>query len=99
VKFCSRNRIFAFGAEEFRNLVLFNTEVEVGGSSATRCSAGHSHTSGIPISICVACVACVNVAVVVVVVVLMDSDIITSKSHFCTVFVFVPEKAINLFVD
>jgi hypothetical protein len=69
---------------------LFNPEVKIGGSSTTRCSAGRSHTGGIPVSIRV---ACISIAVIVVIVVLMDLNIATSdKSHLCTVFVFVQKK-------
>jgi hypothetical protein len=69
---------------------LFDPEVTIGGSSATRFSAGCSYTGGIPVSISV---ACISIAVFVVIVVLMDLNIATSdKSHLCTVSVFFQKK-------
>ncbi len=44
----SQNCILTFGAEEFQNLVLFDSEVKIGCSSATCCSTGRSHTGSIP---------------------------------------------------
>jgi hypothetical protein len=80
------NGVLAFGTEEFRNLVLFHSEVEICGTIASTCSSCRC-SSGSGVAGVVVVPVEINVAIIMVVVTVVifwgQVDIVTSISgHF-----------------
>jgi hypothetical protein len=86
-KICGGNGILAFGAKEFRNFVLLDPEVEIGGPivASSSCCGNCSLGSGVAGAIIVPVEVDIAIVMVVVVVIVFwgQVDIVTSGSgHF-----------------